>query len=129
MRIDFELCCLVVGEFISSLQYSAERCVLNGKVRVMLTMVCSHPSVQSRDGPREGAYLGYIIRAVLSWDLCLRGLSGWWQSFLGEWLGPGEDSCSMTSRMLNQGLGLVLAPFIIKHYCEVLAIWLRTRLS
>ena len=55
--------------------HPTERVVLNGKVKVMLTKVCSLSSVQSRDGPRERAYLGDIIRAVLGWDLCLRGLS------------------------------------------------------
>ena len=56
--------------------------VLNGKVKVMLITVCSLKSVQSSDGTptvgtRERSYLGDIIRAVLSWDPCLRGLSGW----------------------------------------------------
>ena len=51
--------------------------MLNEKVRVMLTKVCSLKRVLSRDGPRDRAYLGDIIRAVLSWDPCLRGLSGW----------------------------------------------------
>ena len=75
MYIYFELCCLVVGEFFPA--RPAERFVLNGKVKVMLTKVCSLQSVLSRDGPRERTYLGDIIRAVLSWDLCLRGLSEW----------------------------------------------------
>ena len=40
--------------------YPAERCALNGKVRVMLTTVCSIKSVLSRDSPRERTYLGDI---------------------------------------------------------------------
>ena len=53
--------------------------VLNGKVRVMLITctICSLKSVKSRDGTRERTCLRDIIRAELSWDLCLRGLSGW----------------------------------------------------
>ena len=73
--IYFKLCCLVVGKMFPV--YPAERFELNGKVKVMLTKVCSLSSVMSRDGPRERAYLGDIIRAVLSWDLRPRGLSGW----------------------------------------------------
>ena len=41
-----------------------------------------------------------------------------------ERVGP----CSVSSWMLNQGLGFG-AGSIIQHHCEVLAIWLRTRLS
>ena len=41
-----------------------ERFVLNGKVKVMLTTVCSIQSVLSRDSPRERTYMGDIIRAV-----------------------------------------------------------------
>ena len=51
--------------------------MLNGEVKVMLITMCSIKSVQLSDDTRERAYLGDIIRAVLSWDPCLRGLSGW----------------------------------------------------
>ena len=75
--IYFELCCLIVGEIVFQPSDPAERFVLNGKVNELVITVCSLRRVLSRDGPRERAYLGDIIRAVLSWDPCLRGLSGW----------------------------------------------------
>ncbi len=61
--ICFELSRLIVGEFLFPV-YPAERCALNGKVTVVLRV---YDNVDTRD----------IIRAVLSWDPCLRGLSGW----------------------------------------------------
>ena len=51
--------------------------MLNGEVKVMLITMCSIKSVQLSDDTRERTYLGDIIRAVLNWDPCLRGLSGW----------------------------------------------------
>ena len=40
--ICFELCCLIVGEsFFPAYMYPAERCALNGKVKVMLLTMCS----------------------------------------------------------------------------------------
>ena len=75
--ICFELCCRIVGKSFFP-AYPAERCALNGKVRVMLLTMCSQlVSVQSSDGTRKRAYLRHSTRAVLSWDSCLRGLSGW----------------------------------------------------
>ena len=56
---------------------------------------------------------------------------GNWKS-PGEWLGTGRGlgPCSMSSKMLNQGLPFwVAAGPIIQHHYEVLAIWLRARLS
>ena len=38
--IYFELCCLIVGESFFP-AYPAERCALNGKVKVMLLTMCS----------------------------------------------------------------------------------------
>ena len=60
-----KLRCLIVGEIFSSPPSWAV--VLNGEVKVRLTTctVCS----QGRTWK--------TIRAVLSWDPCLRGLSGW----------------------------------------------------
>ena len=79
--------------------HPAERFELNGKVKVVSTRCVEslscvllrwtlRESVSDNgtlnrfrvcfcDGHRERAYPGYIILAVLSWDLCLRGLSGW----------------------------------------------------
>ena len=76
VRIYFELCCLIVGEtFFQPTQLSGF--VLNGKVKVMLLTMCSLlMSVQSSDGTRKRTYLRHSTRAVLSWDSCLRGLSG-----------------------------------------------------
>ena len=75
--ICFELCCLILGESFFP-AYPAERCALNGKVKVMLLTMCSQlKSVQSIDGTRKRTYLRHSTRAVLSWDSCLRGLSGW----------------------------------------------------
>ena len=68
--------------------HPAERFVLNGKVMVMLTTVCSIQSVLSRDSPRERTYLGDIIRTVLSWDPCLRQFNVGCPD--GNWSCPGE---------------------------------------
>ena len=79
--------------------YPAERFELNGKVKVVSTRCVESLScvllrwtlresvsdngtlnrfrVYYCDGHRERAYPGYIIQAVLSWDPCLRGFSGW----------------------------------------------------
>ena len=86
--------------------------MLNGKVKVMLITMCSIKSVQSSDDTQERTYLGDIIRAVLSWDPCLRGLSGWLLELSSGVAGDRErvGPCSVFSRMLNQGLWLVLAP-------------------
>ena len=75
----------------------------------MLTKVCSLQSVLSRDGPRERTYLGDvgdIIKAVLSWDLCLRvayvGCPDGSRVVLGGgWDRERDGPCSMSSRMLN----------------------------
>ena len=76
----FKLYCLIVGESFFPV-YPAERCALNGKVKVMLLKMCSKlMSVQSSRRHSEKDVSGIdIIKAVLSWDLhvCLRGLSGW----------------------------------------------------
>ena len=87
--IYFKLCCLVVGDFFPV--HPAERFALNGKVKVMLTKVCSLSSVLSRDGPRKRAYttsgrhhqgraeLGpmptWVVRMVagLSWEVAGTG--------------------------------------------------------
>ena len=109
-----QTCCLVVGELFLSTQLSG-LLSLNGKVKVMLTKVCSLSIVPSRGDLREGAYLGGIIRAVLSWDPCVRGLSGCSPDGSRVAMGSGWDRgrvgpCSMSAQMLNQGPGLVLAP-------------------
>ena len=77
--------------------------MLNGEVKVMLTKVCSLQSVLSRDsGPREKTYLGDIIRAVLSWDLCLRNSGDGSRIALGSgWDRERVGPCSVSSRMLN----------------------------
>ena len=107
--------CLIVGETTFFPAHPAERfCAkweVNGKVKVMLITICSLKSAKSRDDTRERMCLRDIIRAELSWDLCLRGF----RMVAGVALGVAGDRervgpCSMSSRMLNQGLGLVLAP-------------------
>ena len=109
---------------------AASQFALNGKARVMLTKMRSLSSVLSRDGPRERADLGDIIRAVLSWDPCLRGLSGWYQSCPGEWLGPGGGwpLFDVLADVEFRGSGCCW-PLIIQHQYGALAIWLRTRSS
>ena len=69
-------CSLVVGDIFPV--HPTERFALNGKVKVMLTRDCGFATrVCYREMVLMWAYLGDIIRAVLSWDPCLRGLSGW----------------------------------------------------
>ena len=80
VRIYFELCCLVVGkcfpahpaERFTSAEWEGEGDVDQG-VFATECVVERRPSRKYR----ERTYLGDFIRAVLSWDLCLRGLSGW----------------------------------------------------
>ena len=77
--------------------------MLNGKVKVMLTMDCEFATrVCHREMVLMWTYLGDIIRAVLSWDGCPDGSrvalgSGWDR----ERVCP----CSVSSRTLIQGPG------------------------